>query len=248
MDKKIIFIVSIKKHSKIKDIGLGEECDDFRKKFLYTSTPYISRLRNYLLISQTKGVKLSDAVKETDKWDILLISDHIEFKDWAECILSLSSTDNTYVMYHTRLGRANDENAVGSILSSFKKKKKGRHENSEDAGYPYLKEIIKSWSSNDNGGEFDANKFNGKFDVDKFNVAFNEIANWIYPEKIEAVLKFLHGCLGKQPEQANFDRLKEAGIDITGIGGILESNPSEDKYMTEELSILRDKLLIQVEY
>ncbi|MDH6357789.1 hypothetical protein [Parabacteroides sp. PF5-9] len=58
---------------------------------------------------------------------------------------------------------------------------------------------------------------------------------------IEPILAFLHGCLEKKPEQVDFEKLEDVGIDISSLPQ-LNGELCDERYFSS-LSALRDELL-----
>ena len=236
-----------------------ENC--FCRKFLFSidnndnkvcvSDRQLSKSLPYLLISKKEGVILqSECPKWEGDWDMIWIHDSKKVSDVTLTEHNRSgflNPEQTLVLFHKHpswkeqeTGKSRSDTEVDAdFLSSngFKMVKEGRHEPSEDTGfyYPLLYKIAKIWEDDDTD--------NGKFDSDEFDKVFKDIKDKIFPEKLDAALEFLHKCLVKVPETADYEKLTNVGITIPdNFSEKLTGTPMTPEYDTS-LAELRDELL-----
>ena len=249
MENKIICFVNVE-----------SDIEGLRKSFgdTYTQTPFCEKFlfnidenggytavigdpeKTFLAISP-KGVSFVHDLNNPPEWNLLLIHDSISVKNLSENYNIL--TGDTIVLYHLRASHKLDnieKDVDGEELQKLKEKgqikayTRGMHEPVNiDRCYPLIYEIAKSWVLQEDG------KYG--FDVDKYQIALKKLEKSIFDEKSEITLRFLHDCLEKKPEDADYNKLKGVGIDISNLPK-LEGNLYNEKYFTS-LGKLRDELL-----
>ncbi len=146
---------------------------------------------NEYLIINSNGPILAKSVIEEDLFDIVLVSDSVDIKNYSSCLFS----PDTLFMYHTTPANAEHELIKMQNSKVIKQCKKGQHE-PRDVGYFRLGKLIEAWTHD-------------HFNKEDYDIALKYIIEWFGNDKLESVLEFLHECLIKKPDLSLLE-----GIDI----------------------------------
>jgi hypothetical protein len=151
-----------------------------------------------------------------DTADIIVIQDY----SYSKCIASFTiAEENDYLLHHSH-GDTKD-------YSLFVNQKEGLEQRDDPKYHPTF-EII----------------FNNVIPADQ---KAGKIIEYLFPDsekKLNAALEFLHGCLVKNAENADYQKLKDTEIDISNLPK-LKGEPLSEEY-TKSLSDLRDDLLKKI--
>ena len=127
----------------------------------------------------------------------------------------------------------------------YKNKKKGRHEE-KDPVYGLLQKLLLSYKDGVDVG----------FNEEKYKAALKAILD-LFPDKLEAVLAFLHGCLSNKPTDYEWDEFKKDASmnedDVLALEDVwkrflkdIENEVCLSSEYNKSLSTLRDELLGKV--
>lgn len=131
---------------------------------------------------------------------------------WADIFLSLKNNDKWYVVYHSKGLNSQYIQSSATMVC-----RQGEHK----AGNFVYREIVKILLDNEKNKK-------------------ERIIKSVF--SLEPVLEFLHGCLVKQPEKEDYEKLQEAGIDPDKLKNKITVERSDSSY-DNALTALRKELL-----
>ena len=187
--------------------------------------------KNYLFIS-SQGVELvSTFADRPTEWDMLWVHDSVSMADvFKDC--PPEALKDSLILYHRQPDDA--EKTLTENVGKYKFAIRSLHE--PFGKYVLLYEIARIWKSDNS------------FDKKEYEAVFRKISNELFNAKLEAVLKFLHICLNKAPEQKDYDELlAEANIKSQSDLPALYGNLLDVEYV-ESLTVLRDHLFEKVSH